>query len=84
MKNSIVLSEARSRLAASLVAKFIVPGWGDNVGPYTGLSHQPARLHRLEGTTFLCQSHLYPSVMDYEFSPESKKKLRFLNSNLSF
>jgi hypothetical protein len=31
----------------STVAKFILPGWGDKVD--SGLSYQPARLHRMAG-----------------------------------
>jgi hypothetical protein len=75
MKNSIVLSEARSRLAASLVAKFRVPDWGNKVDSGTGLSYQPAKLHRLAGKCGnpMSESPVYPSVRDYEFGPESKK-----------
>jgi hypothetical protein len=32
-----------------LVAKFIVPDWGDKVDSGIGYPHQPARLHRLAG-----------------------------------
>jgi hypothetical protein len=39
MKNNIVRSEPRSRLAASLVAKFIVPDCGNKDDSGTGLSY---------------------------------------------
>jgi hypothetical protein len=41
-----------------LVAKFIVPDWGDKVN--SGIACR-------DGTTTLCRSQLYPSVRDYEF-----------------
>jgi hypothetical protein len=69
MKNSIVPSVPCSRLAASLVAKFIVPDWGNKVDSGTVLSYQPATLHRLAGKcgNSMPESAVYPSVRDYEF-----------------
>jgi hypothetical protein len=58
-------------VAATALAKFIVPDWRDKVDSgicMVVMSYRPTRLHRLAGrATTLCRSQLYHPVRDYEF-----------------
>jgi hypothetical protein len=67
MKNSILLSESLSRLAADQMAKFIVPDWGDKVDSSLGLSYHPARLQRLAGRYDIRMPESPIWTWDYEF-----------------